>query len=104
MWEAQRKALYEEIGDPVKDREFLMATSPLFHAKEIRKPMIVIQGANDPRVIKAVNDDIVEAIKKNGVPVEYVVFADEGHGFSKKKNTLESYERIFSFLDKNLKK
>ncbi len=103
-WEAQRKALYEEIGDPVKDREFLMATSPLFHAKEIRHPMIVIQGANDPRVIKAESDDIVEAVKKNGVPVEYVVFADEGHGFSKKKNTLEAYERILAFLDKYLKK
>jgi len=102
-WEAQRLALYAEIGDPVKDRDFLMATSPLFHAKEIRRPMIVIQGANDPRVIKAESDDIVDAVKKNGVPVEYVVFADEGHGFSKKKNTLEAYERILTFLDKHLK-
>jgi dipeptidyl aminopeptidase/acylaminoacyl peptidase len=103
-WEAQRKALYEEVGDPVKDRDFLIATSPLFHAKEIRKPMIVIQGANDPRVIKAESDDIVAAVKKNNVPVDYVVFADEGHGFSKKKNTLEAYERILTFLDKYLKK
>jgi dipeptidyl aminopeptidase/acylaminoacyl peptidase len=103
-WEAQRKALYEEIGDPVKDRDFLIATSPLFHAKEIRKPMIVIQGANDPRVIKPESDDIVEAVKKNGVPVDYVVFDDEGHGFSKKKNTLVAYERILAFLDKHLKK
>jgi dipeptidyl aminopeptidase/acylaminoacyl peptidase len=103
-WESQRKALYEEIGDPVKDRDFLMATSPLFHAKEIRKPMIVIQGANDPRVIKPESDDIVEAVKKNGVPVDYVVFDDEGHGFSKKKNTLVAYERILAFLDKHLKK
>ncbi len=102
-WEAQRKALYEEIGDPVKDRDFLIATSPLFHAKEIRKPMIVIQGANDPRVIKAESDDIVAAVKKNNVPVDYVVFADEGHGFSKKKNTLEAYERILAFLEKHLK-
>jgi dipeptidyl aminopeptidase/acylaminoacyl peptidase len=102
-WEAQRKALYDEIGDPVKDRDFLMATSPLFHAKEIRKPMIVIQGANDPRVIKAESDDIVAAVKKNNVPVDYVVFPDEGHGFSKKKNTLEAYERILAFLDKHLK-
>jgi dipeptidyl aminopeptidase/acylaminoacyl peptidase len=102
-WEASRKALYDEIGDPVKDREFLMATSPLFHAKEIRKPMMVIQGANDPRVIKAESDDIVAAVKKNGVPVEYVVFPDEGHGFSKKKNTLESNQKILAFLDKYLK-
>ncbi|MBL8512358.1 MAG: S9 family peptidase, partial [Betaproteobacteria bacterium] len=82
-WESFRKALYEEVGDPAKDRDFLIATSPLFHAKEIRKPLIVIQGANDPRVIKPESDDIVEAVKKNGVPVEYVVFADEGHGFTK---------------------
>ncbi len=102
-WEASRKALYDEIGDPVKDREFLTATSPLFHAKEIRKPMMVIQGANDPRVIKAESDDIVAAVKKNGVPVEYVVFPDEGHGFSKKKNTLESNQKILAFLDKYLK-
>ena len=102
-WESQRKALYDEIGDPVKDKDFLVATSPLFHAKEIRKPMMVIQGANDPRVIKAESDDIVEAVKKNNVPVEYVVFADEGHGFSKKKNQLEANKKIIEFLDKYLK-
>jgi len=102
-WEAQRKALYEEIGDPVKDRDFLIATSPLFHAKEIRKPMIVIQGANDPRVIKAESDDIVAAVRRNNVPVDYVVFDDEGHGFSKKKNSHEAYERILAFLEKHLK-
>lgn len=103
-WESFRKALYVEVGDPVKDREFLIATSPLFHAKEIRRPLIVIQGANDPRVIKAESDDIVEAVKKNNVPVEYVVFPDEGHGFSKKKNNLEANKRILQFLDKHLKK
>jgi dipeptidyl aminopeptidase/acylaminoacyl peptidase len=102
-WEASRKALYQEIGDPVADREFLLATSPLFHAKEIRKPMIVIQGANDPRVIKAESDDIVAAVQKNGVPVEYVVFPDEGHGFSKKKNSMEANQKILAFLDKYLK-
>jgi dipeptidyl aminopeptidase/acylaminoacyl peptidase len=103
-WESIRKALYEEVGDPVKDREFLIATSPLFHAKEIRKPLIVIQGANDPRVIKAESDDIVEAVKKNGVPIEYVVFPDEGHGFTKQKNNMEANKRIVEFLDKHLKK
>lgn len=81
----------------------LIATSPLFHAKEIRKPLIVIQGANDPRVIKPESDDIVEAVKKNGVPVEYVVFADEGHGFTKKKNNMEANRKILEFLDKYLK-
>lgn len=102
-WESFRKALYEEVGDPVKDKDFLIATSPLFHAKEIKKPLIVIQGANDPRVIKPESDDIVEAVKKNGVPVEYVVFADEGHGFSKPKNNMEANKKIVEFLDKHLK-
>lgn len=101
-WEAFRKALYEEVGDPVKDREFLIATSPLFHAKEIRKPLLVIQGANDPRVIKAESDDIVAAVKKNNVPVDYLVFDDEGHGFSKKKNQSAAYTKIIEFLDKHL--
>jgi len=103
-WEAQRKALYDEIGDPVKDKAFLTATSPLFHAANIRKPLMVIQGANDPRVIKPESDEIVEAVRKNKVEVEYVVFADEGHGFSKKKNQAEASAKILAFLDKHLKK
>jgi dipeptidyl aminopeptidase/acylaminoacyl peptidase len=102
-WESFRKALYDEIGDPAKDKDFLVATSPLFHAAHIRKPLMVIQGANDPRVIKPESDEIVEAVKKNNVPVEYVVFPDEGHGFSKKKNQAEASARILAFLDKYLK-
>ncbi|MES2317417.1 MAG: S9 family peptidase [Pseudomonadota bacterium] len=102
-WEDQRKALYDEIGDPAKEKEFLTATSPLFHAKEIRMPLMVVQGANDPRVIKPESDEIVEAVRKNNVPVEYVVFADEGHGFSKKKNQAEANAKILQFLDKYLK-
>jgi len=64
---------------------------------------MVLQGANDPRVIKPESDDIVAAVEKNGVPVEYVVFDDEGHGFSKKKNQIEGYGRILAFLDKHLR-
>lgn len=102
-WESFRQALYQEVGDPVKDRERLMATSPLFHAHEIRKPLMVIQGANDPRVIKPESDDIVAAVKKNGVPVDYLVFDDEGHGFSKKKNATEANRQMVEFLNKYLK-
>ena len=102
-WESVRKAIYHEIGDPVKDIDFLVATSPLFHAKEIRKPLIVIQGANDPRVIKAESDEIVQAVKKQNIPVEYIVFSDEGHSFTKKKNQIEANRRILEFLDKYLK-
>ena len=101
-WESFRLALYQEIGDPSKERERLIASSPLFHAKEIRKPLLVIQGANDPRVIKPESDEIVAAVKANGVPVEYLVFDDEGHGFSKKKNQAEANRRMLAFLDKYL--
>ena len=94
-----RVALYKEMGDPVKDKEMLRAISPLFHAEKIRKPLMGLQGANDPRVIKVESDDIVAAVKKNGVPVEYVVFPDEGHGFAKKKNQIESYRAVLKFLD-----
>jgi dipeptidyl aminopeptidase/acylaminoacyl peptidase len=102
-WEAQRRALYEEIGDPVRDRAMLRAISPVFHADQIRRPLMVIQGKNDPRVIKPESDDIVAAVKKNGVPVEYVVFDDEGHGFTKKRNQIEGYRAVLNFLDRHLK-
>ena len=67
--------------------------SPAFHGDKIRKPLMVLQGANDPRVLKAESDDIVAAVKKNGVPVEYIVFPDEGHGFTKKKNQNRGLQR-----------
>jgi dipeptidyl aminopeptidase/acylaminoacyl peptidase len=102
-WEPIRRALYAEIGDPVKDAAMLRETSPLFHADKIRRPLLVLQGANDPRVIKVESDEIVEAVKKNGVPVEYVVFPDEGHGFTKKKNQIDGYRAIREFLDAHLK-
>ena len=60
--------------------------------------------ANDPRLIKAESDELVEAVRKNGVPVAYVVFADEGHGFSKKKNSMEAHRKILELLDRYLKK
>jgi dipeptidyl aminopeptidase/acylaminoacyl peptidase len=102
-WESFREALYREVGNPETQRDFLIATSPLFHADRITRPLMVLQGANDPRVIKPESDDIVAAVKKNGVPVEYVVFDDEGHGFTKKKNQIEGYGRIRAFLDTHLK-
>src|SRR5262249_43896826 len=73
-WESERVALYKEIGDPDKEADYLREISPLFHADQIVKPLFVVQGANDVRVIQSESDDIVAAVKKNGVPVEYVVF------------------------------
>ena len=70
-----------------KDRKMLEEVSPLLHADLIRKPLIVLQGANDPRVLKVESDEVVAAVKKNGVPAEYIVFPDEGHGFTKKRES-----------------
>jgi dipeptidyl aminopeptidase/acylaminoacyl peptidase len=102
-WESFRKSLYKEIGDPETQLEMLKASSPLFHADKIRRPLIVLQGANDPRVIKPESDEIVEAAKKSGVPVEYVVFDNEGHGFTKKANEIRANKAILEFLDKHLR-
>ena len=102
-WETERKALYKEIGDPQKDREMLKDISPLFHADKITKPLLVLQGANDPRVIKPESDDIVSAIRKKRGIVQYVVFDNEGHGFTKKENEIKGNQSILSFLDKYLK-
>lgn len=102
-WASFRDALYSELGDPAADKERLVARSPLFHAKHIKKPLLVIQGANDPRALKVESDDIVAAVKKNGVPVEYLVFEDEGHGFRKKPNQIAAAEKIRLFLDRYLR-
>ncbi len=103
-WEAQRQSLYAEIGDPEKELDFLRETSPLFHADKITKPLIVLQGANDPRVIKPESDEIVDAIKKKNGVVDYVVFDNEGHGFTKKDNEIRAYKSILDFLEKYLGK
>lgn len=102
-WESFRKSLYKEIGDPNTDLENLRAVSPLFHADKIVKPLIVLQGANDPRVIKPESDEIVDNIKKRGGVVEYVLFDNEGHGFTKKANEIRAYKGILDFLDRYLK-
>ena len=102
-WEAFKEALYKEMGNPETDMEYLRRISPIFHAENIIKPLMVLQGANDPRVLKVESDEIVEAVRKNNVPVEYVVFDDEGHGFRKKENQIEGYGAILEFLNKYLR-
>lgn len=101
-WESFKKALEIEMGS-LKDETYLKSISPLFHADKIEKPLMVLQGANDPRVLKVESDEIVAAARKNGVPVEYLVFPDEGHGFIKKENQEKGYEAILKFLDLHLK-
>ncbi|MFT4536896.1 MAG: dipeptidyl aminopeptidase/acylaminoacyl peptidase, partial [Saprospiraceae bacterium] len=102
-WASFRDALYKEMGDPKKDSVMLYNKSPLFHAEKITKPFIVLQGSNDPRVLKVESDEIVENARKNGIKVEYVLFDDEGHGFVKKKNNITASKKVLEFLDANLK-
>jgi dipeptidyl aminopeptidase/acylaminoacyl peptidase len=103
-WASFRDSLYTEMGDPATDKARLQAISPLFHADKIKKPLLVVQGKNDPRVLKIESDEIVAAVKKNGVPVEYLVFDDEGHGFTKQKNTIAAQEAYLKFLDTHLRR
>jgi len=104
FWASFKNALYAEMGDPTTaDSVRLYNISPLFHASNVKNPVMVLQGANDPRVLQVESDEIVEAIKKNGVPVEYVIFPDEGHGFVKKENEIKGYRAVLNFLDKYLK-
>ena len=102
-WGAFREALFQEMGDPATDRERLERISPLFNADKIVAPLMVLQGANDPRVLQVESDEIVEAARANGVPVEYIVFEDEGHGFVKKENEIRGYGAILTFLEQHLR-
>ncbi|WP_081146877.1 S9 family peptidase [Niastella vici] len=101
-WESFRQALYEELGDPATDSVRLRSISPLFNTDKIKTPLLVLQGSNDPRVLQAESDEIVAGAKKNGTPVEYVLFPDEGHGFRKKENQMKAARVTLEFLDKYL--
>ncbi|MBO6796343.1 S9 family peptidase [Maricaulis sp.] len=102
-WESFREALYDEMGDPAVDGDRHRAISPLFHTENIVRPMLVIQGANDPRVLQVESDEIVEAVRANGVPVEYVLFPDEGHGFRRRANRITASEAYLTFLEEYLR-
>ena len=102
-WGPARDSIFKELGDPEKDADYLRRISPLFHADKIERPLIVLQGENDPRVLKTESDEIVEAVRKKGVPVEYIVFPNEGHGFSRKESQEKAYQSTLEFLDKYLK-
>jgi len=102
-WESFKEALYDEMGDPATDAERHRRISPLFHAENIIRPMLVVQGANDPRVLKVESDELVAAVRENEVPVEYVVFPNEGHGFVKRENRIKASEAYVEFLDTWLK-
>ena len=101
-WEPYKAMFYEMVGDPVKDSVLLAEVSPALHAGNIKTPLFVAQGANDPRVNKAESDQMVEALKKRGVAVDYMVKNDEGHGFHNENNRLDFYKEMDKFFDKYL--
>ena len=101
-WELSRVIEYEEIGDPEKDKEMLKAASPFFHADKIKIPLLVAQGANDPRVNRRESDQIVDEVRKHGIEVIYLLKDDEGHGFSNEANSIELYKEIEKFLARHL--
>lgn len=102
-WEAFKEALYDEMGDPATDAERHRRISPLFHAENIVRPILVVQGANDPRVLQVESDELVAKVQANEVPVEYLVFPDEGHGFRKRSNRITASDAYVKFLDIYLK-
>ncbi len=102
-WGAQRAALFDEMGDPATDAERHRRISPLFHAETIVRPLLVVQGANDPRVLQVESDEMVAAVRANNVPVEYIVFPDEGHGFRKRDNRVAAQEAYLRFLDTHVR-
>jgi dipeptidyl aminopeptidase/acylaminoacyl peptidase len=101
-WEPIKAMFTKRVGNPETEPEFLAARSPLHKADQIEVPLLIAQGANDPRVKQAESDQIVAAMRKNGKPVEYLVFPDEGHGFARPENNLKFVAAAEAFLAKHL--
>lgn len=102
-WKPLLDMMHEMIGDPETDKEMMEKYSPVFHVDQIKAPLFIAQGANDPRVNKAESDQMVEALRKRGVEVEYMVKENEGHGFYNEENKFDFYRAMEKFLDKYLK-
>jgi len=98
-WKPMMKAW---VGDAEEDREFLMERSPITYVDQLKCPLMVVQGAMDPRVVKAESDQMVERLRARGREVEYLVFEDEGHGFTKRHNQLKGYGAMADFLVRHL--
>jgi len=101
-WSTFLEILYKRVGHPETEEEFLKSRSPLYKADQITIPMLIAQGANDPRVPQAESEQIVEALKKNNVEYEYMLFEDEGHGFARPENRLKFYAAAEKFMAKYL--
>ncbi len=101
-WRPMLEMMYEQVGNPETDHDQLAATSPALHADQIKVPLLIAQGANDPRVNKAESDQMVEALRERGVEVEYMVKDNEGHGFHNQENRFDFYRAMERFLKAHL--
>lgn len=101
-WKPMLEKMHCMVGDPVRDHDRLVATSPALNADRIKTPLFIAQGAHDPRVNKAESDQMVAALEKRGIDVDYLVKDNEGHGFHNDENKFEFYERMEAFLGKHL--
>lgn len=101
-WQPIREALYAEIGHPERDSAYLRSISPLFYADQIVKPVMLLQGTNDPRVLRSETSAMVAAIRNQGTPVEYLEFEDEGHSLRHKESQRVAYAAILNYLDRYL--
>ncbi len=101
-WKPAKAELYKRVGNPETDQEFLWSRSPLSRARDIRIPLLIAQGANDPRVKQAESEQIVAALEEAGIDHEYMLFPDEGHGFAKPENRLKFYAAAERFLARYL--
>lgn len=101
-WVPMLATFYTRVGNPDTEEEFLKSRSPLFKVDQIKIPLLIAQGANDPRTKQAESEQIVEAMKSKGIAYEYMLFPDEGHGFAKPENRLKFYAAAERFLAKHL--
>jgi dipeptidyl aminopeptidase/acylaminoacyl peptidase len=101
-WEPVREMFYELVGHPEKDSLMLASISPALHADKIKAPLLIAQGANDPRVKVEESNQMVDALKDRGIEVEYILREDEGHGFRNEENRFALYQSIEIFLEKHL--
>lgn len=101
-WSTFLAAMHKRVGNPDTEEAFLQSRSPLFKVDNIKIPLLIVQGANDPRVKQREAEQIVEAMKKKNIAYEYLLFPDEGHGFAKPENRLTFYRAAEKFLAKHL--
>jgi dipeptidyl aminopeptidase/acylaminoacyl peptidase len=101
-WAPMVAQFHNRVGDPATDREFLWSRSPLSAVEQIRIPLLIAQGANDPRVKQAESEQIVAALQKAGIEHDYMLFEDEGHGFAKPENRLKFFAAADKFLARHL--